>query len=92
MKTGVSISPRRVCRIPARALLEASVLRRVKGDKELTGIKGIKKIKLEMRLLERRVKAVSSEKSRASECAEIVLIELPPKEKPYPFYPRHPCE
>jgi hypothetical protein len=43
MNTGVSTSPRRVCRTPARALLEESVLRRVKGDKGLlTGMKGIK--------------------------------------------------
>jgi hypothetical protein len=36
MKTGVSTSPRRVWRRPARALLEESVLRRVKGEEELT--------------------------------------------------------
>jgi hypothetical protein len=37
MKTGVSTSPRLVCRMPALALLEESVLRRVNGEGWLTG-------------------------------------------------------
>jgi hypothetical protein len=40
MKTGVSTSPLRVWRTPARALLVESVLRSVKGLMELTKMNG----------------------------------------------------